>query len=157
MSSNTALFMSTHFSRIDGKGRVSFPASFRSALAARNSQGVALFSSPSDPAIEGVTSERMYQMALALESMPQFSPERTAFQTAIFAASHELQIDKEGRCSLPKALLDKAGIGADLVFVGMGATFQIWDPAKFEARSADSIEAVKTGAVPFPTLPQGIL
>ena len=134
--------MSTHFTRIDGKGRVSFPASFRSALAVRNSQGVVIFSSPADAAIEGVTIERMHQMALALESLPQFSKDRTFFQTAIFGASHELQIDREGRCSLPKALLDKAGIGADIVFVGMGATFQVWDPKAFEGRSVESIEAV---------------
>lgn len=157
MSFNTTLFLSTHCTRVDGKGRVSFPAPFRSALTARNSQGVVLFSSPKDPAIEGITAERLHKMAVALESMPPFSPDRTFFETAIFAASHELQIDKEGRCSLPKALLDKAGIEADVVFVGKGATFQVWDPAKFEARSAESVEAVKTGAVPFPTLPAEIL
>jgi len=157
MSLNTALFLSTHVTRIDGKGRVSFPAVFRSALAVRNSQGAVLFSSPADAAIEGVTIERMQQMAVALESLSPFSKERAFFETAIFGASHELQIDKEGRCSLPKPLLDKAGIGADIAFVGRGATFQIWDPQKLAARSAESIEAVREGAVAFPVLPAGIL
>jgi MraZ protein len=157
MSLNTALFLSTHFTRIDGKGRVSFPAPFRSALALRNSQGVVIFSSPSDSAIDGVTVERMQQMAIALESLTLFSQERAFYETAIFGAAHDLQIDREGRCSLPKPLLDKAGIGSDVAFVGRGSTFQIWDPAKLERRAAESIEAVKTGQLAFPTLPAGTL
>ena len=157
MPLNTALFLSTHVTRIDGKGRVSFPAPFRSALSLRNSQGVAIFSSPADPAIDGVTIERMQQMAVALEGLTLFSKERAFYETAIFAASHELQIDKEGRCSLPKPLLDKAGIGLDVAFVGRGATFQIWDPAKLDRRTQESIDAVKSGTLEFPTLPPGVL
>src|ERR1700757_4730318 len=107
---NTALFLSTHVNRIDGKGRVSFPASFRSALAARNSQGVVIFRSPADAAIEGVTVERMLQMSAALESLSPFSTERAFFETAIFGSSQELIVDREGRCSLPKTLLDEVGI-----------------------------------------------
>ena len=157
MSLNTALFLSTHFTRVDGKGRVSFPAPFRSALALRNSQGVVVFSSPADPALDGVTLERMQQMALALESLTLFSQERAFYETAIFAAACELQIDREGRCSLPKPLLEKAGIGADVAFIGRGASFQIWDPQRLERRAAESVDAVKTGALAFPTLPAGAL
>jgi MraZ protein len=157
MSLNTALFLSTHFTRIDGKGRVSFPAPFRSALALRNSQGVVIFSSPADPAVDGVTIERMQQMALALEGLTLFSQERAFYETAIFAASHELQIDREGRCSLPKPLLEKAGIGSEVAFIGRGATFQIWDPQKLDRRTAESVDAVKAGTLAFPTLPAGVL
>jgi MraZ protein len=157
MALNKALFLSTHFSRIDGKGRVSFPGAFRSALAARNSQGVALYGSLVDPAIEGATVERLQQMSIALEALPPFDPQRVLFETAIFGAAQELQIDKEGRCSLPKAFLDKAGIGAEVAFLGKGSTFQIWDPAQLETRVAEAAEAVKLGAVSFPAIPAAIL
>ncbi len=154
---NTALFLSTHVNRIDGKGRVSFPASFRAALAARNSQGVVIFRSPADTAIEGVTIERMLQMSAALESLSPYAPERAFFETAIFGTAQELVVDREGRCSLPKSLLDQAGIDGEVAFLGRGPTFQIWEPASLARRTAESADALRTGAVAFPTLPAGVL
>jgi MraZ protein len=158
---NTNLFLSTHINRIDGKGRVSFPAPFRLALTARNSQGVALYPSLSEPAIEGITLERLQQMAAALERLPTNDPARIRFQRRIFGSSHDLQIDKEGRCSLPKSLLDKLGIdgapGAEIAFVGLGSSFQIWEPKALDRDTAELEEAVTAGLTPFPILPEGVL
>jgi MraZ protein len=154
---NTALFLYTHTNRIDGKGRVSFPAPFRTAVDARNSKGLVIFKSLADPAIEGMTVERLHQMASALESFQPFAPERAYFETAIFGAAQALVYDGEGRCSLPKSLLEQVGITTEVAFLGRGATFQIWEPQALNRRAAESIEAIKTGAVPFPVLPAGIL
>jgi MraZ protein len=154
---NTALFLSTHNHRIDGKGRVSFPAPFRSALMARGSQGVIIFRSLVDNAIEGMTIERLHAMSAALESIPPFAPERALFQTAIFGAAQELQVDKEGRCSPPKSLLDQVGIGQDAAFLGCGVTFQIWEPEALNRRMAEAAKALTTGAVVFPALPAGVM
>jgi len=154
---NTALFLGTHTNRIDGKGRVSFPASFRSALSERKSQGILLFKSIVDPAIEGITVERLSQMSAALESLPPFAPERAFFETAIFGSAQALQFDGEGRCSIPKVLLEQVGITAEVSFLGRGATFQIWEPAAQAQRTAAAVEALKSGAVSFPTLPASVL
>ncbi len=154
---NTTLFLSTHVNRIDGKGRVSFPAAFRGALTARNSQGVVIFRSLADVAIEGMTVERLQQMGAALESLSTFAPERAFLETAMFGAAHELQIDREGRCSLPRSLLDEVGIDSEVAFLGRGSIFQIWEPQALARRRAESAEKIKIGAIPFPTLPPGIL
>ena len=154
---NTALFLNTHTTRIDGKGRVSFPAPFRTAIDVRKSQGVVLFKSLSDPAIEGMTVERLYQMASALESLDTFAPQRAFFETAIFGAAQALVYDSEGRCSLPKSLLEQVGISGEVAFLGRGATFQIWEPQALARRALEAAEAIRTGAVPFPILPAGVL
>ena len=154
---NTALFLNTHHNRIDVNGRLSFPASFRTAIDQRNSQGVVLFKSLSDPAIEGMTVERLHQMASALESLDPFSPERAAFEISIFGAAQALVYDREGRCSIPKSLLAQAGITGEAAFLGRGATFQIWEPQALAKRMTEAAQAIKTGAVPFPVLPSGVL
>jgi len=154
---NTALFLNTHTNRIDGKGRVSFPAPFRTAIDVRKSQGIVLFKSLSDPAIEGMTVERLYQMASALETLDPFAPERAAFEISIFGAAQALVYDGEGRCSIPKTLLEQAGISTEAAFLGRGATFQIWEPAALARRMEEAAQAIKTGAVPFPVLPAGVL
>jgi len=154
---NTALFLNTHTNRIDGKGRVSFPAPFRTAIDVRKSQGIVLFKSLSDPAIEGMTVERLYQMASALESLDTFAPARAYFETAIFGAAQALVYDSEGRCSLPKTLLEQVGITTEVAFLGRGATFQLWEPQALAQRAVEAAQAIKAGAVPFPILPAGVL
>jgi MraZ protein len=149
---NTPMFLSTHATRIDGKGRVSFPAPFRNALTSRGSQGVVLYQSTKFAAIEGVTLERIQQMAAALEKLSPDDPARADFETTIFGTAHELAIDKEGRCSVPRLLLDHAGIDLDLIFLGRGQTFQVWEPQAFAQRKTDAAQSVKSGAVPFPIL-----
>jgi MraZ protein len=147
------LFMGTHTNRIDGKGRVSVPASFRNTVELRSSKGLILFKSLVDPAIEGMTLERLNRMAAALESFPPFAPERAYFETAIFGGAQALAYDLEGRCSLPKPFLDQVGITTEVAFLGRGSTFQIWEPEALKRRQAESVAALKSGAVTFPTLP----
>jgi len=154
---NTNLFLSTHVNRIDAKGRVSFPATFRQALAARNSQGIVIFRSLIEPAVEGMTIERLQAMSAALDNLPPFAPQRAHFEKTIFGNSQELQVDKEGRCSLPKALLDEVGIAGEAAFLGCGSTFQIWEPGALARSKAEAAAAYTSGAAPFPTLPPGVL
>lgn len=150
--SGTAFFFGTHTNRIDSKGRVSFPAPFRAALARLGSEGVFIYKSPKHTAIEGVTLERMQQMAAALETLSPYAEEREYFETAIFGAAHPLQFDPEGRCVIPRALLEEVGISQDVAFLGHGPTFQIWEPGALAARKAKAAESVRTGAAPFPIL-----
>ncbi len=141
---NTALFLNTHANRIDGKGRISFPASFRTALTTRNSAGVVLFQSLSHPAIEGWPAERMQSLSESLDGLDVFSQERAYLATAIFGSAQDLVIDKEGRCSLPKSLCDYAGISSEASFLGQGETFQIWEPSALAKHAQSAIAGVKT-------------
>ena len=45
--------------------------------------------------------------------------------------SENLQFDTEGRVSLSKKLLDHAKINNNVLFIGLGKTFQIWEPRNF--------------------------
>ena len=46
--------------------------------------------------------------------------------------SENLQFDTEGRVSLSNKLLNHAKIKNIILFVGLGRTFQIWEPKNFE-------------------------
>ena len=55
-----------------------------------------------------------------------------AFATSIFSESRNVQFDTEGRISLSEKLLNHAKIKNRILFVGLGYTFQIWEPILFE-------------------------
>jgi MraZ protein len=153
---DTRLFLGTFTCRIDGKGRVSFPAPFRNALLARQSQGIAITRSLGEPALEGITLERLNSLAEAMEQLPFNHPDRRRLQMLLFGGSHELSIDKEGRCSPPRTLLDQVKIGNDIIFVGSGSTFHIWDPTVYAARFAEAADDYQSGRIAVPLLSPGV-
>jgi len=135
------LFLSTFQNKIDKKGRISVPAQFRSALTkAENSEfnGIISYASFINPCIESCGFERIKQLAQRIESLDPFSEEHDAFSTIILGGSVQLPFDSEGRILLPEDLLEIASIKEAAVFVGKGATFEIWEPKSFAAYSARS-------------------
>ncbi len=134
------LFLSTYHNRIDKKGRVSVPAPFRAALSGQEFSGIVAYSSLMHPAIEACGMNRILKINERIEMLDPFSEERDAFATTIFGESVQLAFDSEGRVMLPEALIASASLSEQVVFVGKGETFEIWQPKAFEVHVARARE-----------------
>ena len=130
-----ALFLSTFVKKIDKKGRVSVPAQFRAALTEESFGGIVVYNSFVNACIEASGMSRIEKLSSGIDNLDPFSDERDAFATAVLGGSFQLQFDSEGRVTLPEDLIKAAGIDEDLVFVGKGPTFEIWEPKAFAAKS----------------------
>jgi len=126
------MFLSTFENKLDKKGRVSVPATFRSYLSSMGYNGVICYSSFNNPSIEGCSQNRIEKISEAIDSLNPFEEKRDFFATSVLADSVNLQFDSEGRISLPAKLLNHAKIKQTMLFVGQGQTFQIWEPQTFE-------------------------
>ena len=130
------LFLSTYVNKVDRKGRVSVPATFRSTLETnRNPNLLILFPSFRVPALDGAGSDRMIEIENRVESVEQFSEEYENL-TQLFADAVALTIDGEGRIVLPESLKEHAHLTSDVAFVGLGAMFQIWEPDRYAEHRA---------------------
>tara|TARA_Y100000590_G_C15603014_1_gene970849 strand:- start:502 stop:966 length:465 start_codon:yes stop_codon:yes gene_type:complete len=126
------MFLSTHENRIDKKGRVSVPASFRTYLSSMGYNGVICYPSFNNSSIEACPQSRIEKLSDAIDSLNPFEEKRDIFATSVLADSINLQFDSEGRISIPSKLLRHAKINQIMLFVGQGKTFQIWEPKLFE-------------------------
>jgi MraZ protein len=54
-----------------------------------------------------------------------------------------LNIDGDGRITLPEGLRHHAGLRGHVTFVGLGDKFQMWEPGRFEARRKIAREKVQ--------------
>ena len=125
------LFLSTYINRIGKKNRISVPSSFRSVLEQNGLKGLICYPSPTLTSIEGCTFNRIKKLSDAIDSLGPFSEERSTFSSSILADSHQVSFDKEGRVILPSELLSSVGIIEEVAFVGMGETFQMWNPETY--------------------------
>ena len=126
------MFLSTYENRIDKKGRVSVPASFRSYLSNLGYNGVICYPSFNNLCIEAWPQDRIEKISNAIDALNPFDEKKDFFATSILSESINLQFDSEGRISLTTKLLKHAKIKNSMLFVGQGKTFQIWEPAIFE-------------------------
>ena len=126
------MFLSTHENRLDKKGRVSVPASFRSYLGNMGYNGFICYPSFNNPSIEACSQDRIEKLSETIDSLHPFEEKREIFATSLLADSVNLLFDSEGRVSIPNKMLVHAKIKKSMLFVGQGKTFQIWEPKLFE-------------------------
>ena len=126
------MFLSSYENRIDKKGRVSVPATFRSHLNSMGYNGFISYPSFNHSALEACSQDRIEKLSNTIDSLNPFEEKRDFFATSILSESENLQFDTEGRISLSEKLLNHAMIKTNVLFVGLGKTFQIWEPQNFE-------------------------
>jgi len=144
-----ALFLSTFVNKVDRKGRVSVPASFRAALTGQSFAGIVAFRSFKTASIEASGIDRIEEMSARLDALDQFSEDNESL-ASIFADAQQLAFDSEGRIVLPQLLAENAGILESAAFVGLGRTFQIWEPEAHKAHQAELRERAKRQGTTLP-------
>ena len=126
------MFLSSFVNKIDKKGRVSVPATFRSHLNSMGFNGFVCYPSFNHSALEACSQDRIEKLSNTIDSLNPFEERRDFFATSILSECENLHFDTEGRVSLSDKLLNHANIKSNVLFVGLGKTFQIWDSKNFE-------------------------
>ena len=132
------MFLSTYENKLDKKGRVSVPANFRTYLSSMGYNSVICYPSFNNPSIDACPQSRIEQLSESIDSLNPFEEKRDIFATSVLADSTNLHFDSEGRISIPNKLLQHAKIKQNMLFVGQGKTFQIWEPKLFEKFKAQA-------------------
>jgi MraZ protein len=139
-------FVSNLTLRLDSKGRVSIPASFRSVLARDGFAGLYCYPALDRPAIDAGGNALMREIESLIARYAPFSEEREQLALALYGTSETLKVDGEGRVSLSENLKQHAGITDQVTFIGLGHKFQIWEPGRFQnelAEATDKVRALK--------------
>ena len=141
-------FVSTFTNKIDAKGRVSVPASFRAVLerdgyTQGSTGGIYCYPSLDAPALDAGGQSLAKKIDGLLEGLPDYSDERDELSVALYGDVQVLSLDQDGRIVLPEALRAHAGLDTHVTFVGLGQKFQMWEPKRFEERRAQARQKVQ--------------
>ena len=112
------MFLSTYENKLDKKGRVSVPASYRSYLSNLGYNGVICYPSFNHLCLEAWPQDRIEKITNAIDNLNPFEEKKDYFATSILSESVNLQFDSEGRILLTAKLLKHAKIKTSMVFVG---------------------------------------
>jgi len=145
-------FLGTHQNRLDAKGRVSIPAPLRNQIKKTSDGVVELVLRPSHkhPCIECWPPEAFEALSAPMQKLEVFSEEEEDLAATIFGDAFPVESDKEGRITVPEFLKQHANLVEGVVFMGLGRTFQIWEPAAAERRRVQARASVRERAFTLP-------
>jgi len=136
-------FVANFTLRLDSKGRVSIPGSFRAVLGRDGFEGLYCYPALDRHAIDAGGSALMEEIEALIAGYAPFSEQREQLALALYGTSETLKIDGEGRVVLSENLKRHAGISDVVAFVGLGHKFQIWEPGRFQKELAEATEKMR--------------
>ena len=126
--------------KVDAKGRVSIPASFRRVLesgdpnwqSGSNPELVIVYGDHRRSYLECYTMQAIDEVDDQIASLPRGSMERKMLQRLFHGQSFPTNVDETGRLVLPAKLRQKIDLDGEAFFIAAGDTFQIWKPETYE-------------------------
>ena len=130
------MFLSTHEKQLDAKRRLQAPQEFRTA---ENGAATGLYCFPSIEAdcLEAGGEGFVAAYRAFIDSIPFGDPFRAAMESQFYGGLKQLSYDTAGRITLTEALVERGGLSSDVVMVGLGDRFQIWDRARWREHEAE--------------------
>ena len=118
--------------RLDEKGRIFVPASYRKILAESESKRIVMRRDTDNECLmfypEHIWNEKVEQMRQVLD---EWDPEDQLLLMQFMADAEFLEPDGQGRILLQKKNLETIGAQNDVLFVGMLNRFALWTPENF--------------------------
>jgi MraZ protein len=135
------MFLGEYDHTIDTKGRMAVPARFRSQI----DRG-AVISKGMGTCLSVYTRERWDEKSAELAA-GKTSDELRDFERRIYPSASEVELDAQGRMSIPAKLRAYARLESEVTVAGVRDHFEIWDRAMWKAYQ----ERLETegGNIPF--------
>lgn len=132
------MFRGRYRHTIDAKGRLSIPARYRELL--KSAHGDVLMVVPLKNRPVHVYPVAEWQVLEAkVDGLSNFDPVAIRFREQFLSFGEEVVVDPQGRIQLRQECRERGGLGRDVVIVGMGRFFTIWDAARLAEH--DELEA----------------
>lgn len=132
------MFMGEYNHTIDAKGRLIVPAKFRELLGEEFVVTKGL-----DGCLFVYPESEWKNIEAKFREIPLTTKDARKFSRFFFAGAASCETDKQGRALIPNVLREYAGIGKDVVLVGVLNRIEIWSKERWEdENSYDDMDEV---------------
>ena len=119
------MFLSSFEGIIDSKNRISIPSQLRTTII-QSREKVYLFRSLKYSCLEVHLASKINALIKSFDEKDFFSKKNDHFKTAILSDLEEITIDKDGRFTLRDSHKIFSKIKKEIIFIGKGNHFEIW-------------------------------
>lgn len=130
------MFQGSSALTLDAKGRMSIPARYRDALMAEEQGGLTLTRHP-DGCLLLYPRSTWQQKRSEIAALPGHA---RPLQRLLLGSALDVDMDGAGRILVSPELRMAAGLSRDVMLLGLGSNFELWDSAQWEARSLEDVK-----------------
>ncbi len=129
------MFQGSSALTLDAKGRISIPTRYRDALAEQAGGSLTLTRHPDGCLLVYPRPEWEKKR----EQIAAFPMTARALQRLLLGNAQDVEIDGSGRALIAPELRNAANMTRDVMLLGMGAHFELWDAAALARREAQDL------------------
>ncbi len=131
------MFLSSFYGILDSKNRIAIPSSYRSTISI-SKEKIYVFKSLKYECLEVHLSSKINALIKTFDEEDFFSKKNDHFKAAILSELEEINIDKEGRFIVKEQLQKFSKLSKELIFIGKGNHFEIWEKKLGESHKKNS-------------------
>lgn len=124
-------FSSEYECKLDEKGRVVLPSRFKAALP-ESSENRIVVTRGFEPCLTIYPFEEWMKIFQLVAGLNEFNREDRLFQRNFLRGNTEIELDKAGRCNIPKSMQRYAKLDRDVIMVGLGNRIEVWNPEVYD-------------------------
>jgi MraZ protein len=117
---------------VDQKGRIAIPKRHRNQLVAEVQGQIILTIDTEQRCLLLYPFPIWEKIEQKVAALPSFQPTTRRIQRLLIGHATELNLDSHGRILIPPLLRDYAGIAKQIVLVGQGNKFELWDQESWQ-------------------------
>lgn len=135
-------FRSSSYHKIDTKGRIIIPSRFKDILKADGTYGVMVTNM--NDCLYAYTVSEWDELESRIEKSEGVIMDE--FKRFFLGNAAVCMGDKQDRIRIPKELRDYANLEKDIVLVGIGKRFEIWNKEQWDETNKQTDQAIRTEA-----------
>jgi MraZ protein len=120
---------------LDSKGRLAIPTRYREAFQAR-AAGKLVVTADSSACLLVYAAPDWEPIQKKLMDLPSINPRVRDLQRLLVGRASDVEMDGAGRILVPGTLRKLAGLEKDVMLVGQGAKFELWDALRWDEHQA---------------------
>ena len=119
---------------IDTKGRLAIPTRYRSALGAEEKVPLVVTIDTEETCLLLYTAAQWQIIENNLQKLPSFNAAARRIQRLLIGHATDVELDANARVLLPPVLRNYAQLEKDVVMIGQGNKFEVWDQALWDTK-----------------------
>ena len=133
------MFRGVNALALDSKGRMAIPTRYREQLT-RLCSGQMVLTVDRDHCLLLYPQPEWEEIERKIMKLSSFNKQTRKLQRLLVGHATECELDGNGRILLAPPLREFAGLNKDVVLIGQGNKFEIWDEVAWNARRAEWLE-----------------
>lgn len=125
---------------LDAKGRLAIPAKHRDALLAHSS-GEMVITAHSHPCLLLYPASAWEPIQSKIMALSSFEKRAAALQRRLVGYAEDVTLDSAGRMLISSVLRDLVGLDKEVMLVGQGSHFEVWDKEAWVKECESAVNA----------------